>query len=43
MYYLVCNGEIIEDDIKTKEEAKYLQGEYRLAFNSLVLIKKKRS
>ena len=40
MYYLVWRREIIEDDIATKEEAKYLQQEYTLAYGGVVVIKK---
>lgn len=40
MYYLVWKGEIIEDDIETKEEAEYLQDEYQIAYGGHVSIKK---
>lgn len=40
MYYLVWRRKIIEDDIATKEEAKYLQQEYTLAYGGVVVIKK---
>ena len=42
MYYLVWRREVIEDDIATKEEAKYLQQEYSLAYGGTVVIKKHR-
>ena len=41
MYYLVWKGEIIEDNIETKEEAIYLKNEYSLAFGGVVIIKRR--
>lgn len=42
MYELVWNGEVIEDEIETLEEAEYLQGEYAMAFKGPVQIVKMR-
>lgn len=38
MFNLEWKGEIIEEDIKTRQEAEYLQGEYNLAFGGGVSI-----
>lgn len=38
-YYLVWNGEVIEEEIETREEAEYLQREYQLAYRGQVEIK----
>jgi len=43
MYRLEWQDEIIEDDIATLEDARYLQSEYRLAFhdNNIEIIEEK--
>jgi len=40
MFKLIWNNEIIEDEIKTKEEALYLCHEYNMAYNGGVSIKR---
>jgi len=40
MYKLIWKGEVIEEDIATREEAEYLQGEYTMAYKGTVTIKK---
>lgn len=40
MFKLVWKGEVIEDEIETRKEALYLQGEYNLAFKGGVSIKR---
>jgi hypothetical protein len=39
MYKLIWKGEVIEEEIKTKEEARYLQTEYNMAYGGGVCIK----
>ena len=34
MYKLIWNGEVIEEDIETREDAEYLRGEYNMAFHT---------
>jgi len=43
MYYLVWNGEIIESEIETINEAEYLKREYTIAYGGVVRIKKEQS
>lgn len=43
MFNLVWNGEVIEEDIETREEAEYLRGEYQLAYGGTVRIVRQRS
>lgn len=40
MYKLIWKGEVIEEEIETLTEAKYLQGEYTMAYGGSVSIKK---
>ncbi len=40
MYRLIWKGEVIEDKIKTRYEAEYLQAEYNMAYNGGVTIEK---
>ena len=40
MYYLVWKKEVIEEGIKTREEAEYLQREYTIAYGGSVTIRK---
>ena len=42
MYKLIWNGEVIEENISTREEAEYLQVEYTMAYKGTVVIKKQR-
>ena len=42
MYYLVWKKEIIESDIETLEEAKYLRNEYAMSYGGIVTIKKEK-
>lgn len=42
MFKLVWQGETIEEDIKTRKEAEYLQGEYAMAYKGSVQIKKQK-
>lgn len=39
VYKLIWNKEVIEDGIKTKEEAVYLRNEYQMAYSGSVRIK----
>ena len=39
-FKLKWNGEIIEDEIATKEEAKTLQAEYAMAYGGSVIIRR---
>lgn len=40
MYKLKWYGEVIEEDIATREEANYLRGEYAMAYGGVVTIHK---
>lgn len=42
MFQLIWKDEVIEDDISTRREAIYLQGEYNMAYGGGVTINKQK-
>ena len=38
-YYLIWNGEVIEEDIEGRKEALYLKNEYNMAYKGGVSMK----